>query len=319
MEKSDKNISLSGNLHPIGAFFLIILFVFVGLLVGQFFGFALIVPIIGLDMTAISDFSENMMRDDAYRLPLFILQGATAFTAFVLAPILYLKFIAGISVSVLFNTKRALLIPLLLTIFITISFIAVNAIFIEWNANLEFPDYLKGFEHWARNAEDQAQALTMFLLDFQSPVLFLLAIIVVAILPALGEELVFRGLLQNQLKTLTGNAHIAIWIAAILFSAIHVQFFGFIPRLLLGALFGYLYYWSGSLWMPVIAHFVNNGLTLALVYAGQLSWIEYDMQEVAPLSWTNILPLAFIFVLLIYYFHRHLKTQKVDDNATFLS
>lgn len=315
MEKSDKNISLSGNLHPIGAFFLIILFIFAGLFVGQFIGFALIIPIIGLDMGAISDFSENMVRNDAYRLPLFIVQGATAFTAFVLAPILYLRFIAGITLSALFNIKHKLLIPLTFTVFITISFIAVNAVFIEWNANLQFPEYLQGFEQWARNAEDSAQELTMFLLNFQSPAYFVLAIVVVALLPALGEELVFRGLIQNQLRTLTGNAHLAIWLAAILFSAIHMQFFGFVPRLLLGALFGYLYYWSGSLWMPVVGHFVNNGLTLLLIYAGQREWIEYDMNEVAPLSWTNILPLALIFVILMYYFYRHLNTQPRAENA----
>jgi len=86
----------------------------------------------------------------------------------------------------------------------------------------------------------------------------------------LGEELLFRGVVQRILTEMTRNHHWGIWLSAALFSALHLQFFGFIPRLLLGAIFGYLLVWSGSLWLPILAHFVNNaGAVIALWLSGK--------------------------------------------------
>ena len=90
-------------------------------------------------------------------------------------------------------------------------------------------------------------------------------IILIAIIPALGEELFFRGALQGVMKAWKG-AKLAIWITAIIFSAIHLQFYGFVPRMLLGAFFGYLLFWSENIWLPIIAHFVNNVLAVIFYY-----------------------------------------------------
>src|SRR5690554_5832087 len=98
---------------------------------------------------------------------------------------------------------------------------------------------------------------------------FILALIVIGLIPAVGEELLFRGLVQNQIGAITKNIHVAIWLAAFLFSTFHFQFYGFVPRMFLGVLFGYLYYWSGNLFIAMLAHFINNGLTLILLYMYQ--------------------------------------------------
>ena len=138
------------------------------------------------------------------------------------------------------------------------------------------------------DAEDLLKEVTEYITQFDSTGQFLLGIIVIAVLPAVGEELLFRGCIQNQLFNITRNTHLAIWITAFFFSAIHVQFLGFVPRMLLGALFGYLYFWSGNLLVPMLAHFFNNGLQIFLLYAYQREGFTYNIDELehsVPCGW----------------------------------
>ena len=107
-----------------------------------------------------------------------------------------------------------------------------------------------------------AAALTERFLQADNFGVLLINIALMALLPAMAEELSFRGTLQQIL----GNKHIAIWVTAIIFSAIHMQFYGFIPRMLIGALLGYMFVWTGSLWIPVLMHFTNNGLAVLAFY-----------------------------------------------------
>src|SRR5690606_9694418 len=112
-------------------------------------------------------------------------------------------------------------------------------------------------------------------------------LLMIAIIPAIGEELLFRGGIQNIFYKWFKNPHIAIWAAAILFSAIHVQFYGFIPRMLLWALFGYLLVWGKSIWYPIIGHFINNGsaVVTAFIYQQQGKSIdELDKGDTFPMA-----------------------------------
>ncbi len=119
---------------------------------------------------------------------------------------------------------------------------------------------------WARMMEDSTAETVKSLLAMNTPWEFLANIVVIALLPAIGEELVFRGVLQGQLMRLNKNPHAAIWLTGILFSAVHFQFEGFLPRMLLGVALGYLYFWTKNLWVPIIAHFFNNGAQVAAMY-----------------------------------------------------
>ena len=135
---------------------------------------------------------------------------------------------------------------------------ALNFI-VEWNKNISFPESMAGIESMMRNAENAALAVNDKILDRNN---ILLSILLVGCLTGLSEEVFFRGGLQKILLSRPMNAHIAIWLTAFIFSLMHFQFFGFVPRVLIGAFFGYLAWWSGSLWTAAIAHAINNSTVI---------------------------------------------------------
>ena len=105
-------------------------------------------------------------------------------------------------------------------------------------------------------------------------------VFMVALIPALGEELLFRGVVQKIFTGWAKNIHIGVWMSALLFSAMHMQFYGFVPRLLLGAMLGYLFVWSGSLWLSILAHFVNNAAAVIFTYLYQQNLSSIDVDAV---------------------------------------
>ena len=141
----------------------------------------------------------------------------------------------------------------------------------DLNSRVELPKSLEFIEQILKSQEEAAAALTERFLQADNIGGLLINIGLMALLPALSEELSFRGTLQQIIykdqsgKVQSTKVHLAIWITAFIFSAIHMQFYGFVPRMLLGAMFGYVFVWSGSLWVPITMHFVNNGLAV-LVY-----------------------------------------------------
>lgn len=136
---------------------------------------------------------------------------------------------------------------------------AMNCI-IEWNASISLPASLEGLGEWMRQMEDSAQKTVGLMVDGRSVMSLVMLVLVVGVFAGFSEELFFRGTVQRLMITSNVNPHVAIWVTAILFSAVHFQFFGFVPRLLLGALFGYLAYWGGTVWIAVVAHVFNNTL-----------------------------------------------------------
>ncbi len=136
----------------------------------------------------------------------------------------------------------------------------------EWNANMTLPEGLKGVENWMRRQEDASNDLIRNIVMVDSIGLLFINIIVLAVFPAIAEEYYFRGSVMHILHRIVKNQHLAIWITAIIFSAIHVQFFGFFPRVLLGAFFGYMLIWTNNIWVPIVGHFVNNATVTILAY-----------------------------------------------------
>jgi membrane protease YdiL (CAAX protease family) len=102
---------------------------------------------------------------------------------------------------------------------------------------------------------------------------------VIAILPAIGEELAFRGVLQRIFFGWSRNRHVAIMVTAAIFSLMHFQFYGFVPRFLMGVAMGYMLDWSGSIWVPVLAHFFNNGTSVLLSFLKERNALGFDPDQ----------------------------------------
>lgn len=170
---------------------------------------------------------------------------------------------------------------ILATILCLFASLPVINFLVDWNQSLVFPDFLNHIENWMRNAEQNAERLTKAFLEMENATDWIVNILIMALIPALGEELVFRGVLQQELtKKFKGNYHFGIWLSAAIFSAIHIQFFGFFPRMFLGAVFGYFLVYSGSLWIPILAHFINNALAVTISYYAGKSKIAEDVEHI---------------------------------------
>jgi len=279
------------------------------LVIGPLLGFFIAMPFYDGTFFDLAEKISNPTLYPEIKLPILIMQGSATLIGLILIPGLYLKAMESQNPISWISSKSISLVMIIVTAFIVLAFMATNSVFIEWNANFIFPEFLKEFGVWAREREDLAEKLTKFFVTFDSTGDFLIGIVVIALLPAIGEELVFRGMLQPELFRATGNHHTAIWISAIIFSAFHMQFFGFLPRLLLGGLFGYLYVWSGNLFMPMLAHFVNNGFSVLMMYLYQKGTIAIDMEstEAAPLP--VVAGFTVVFIALLVYFKKFYQTQ----------
>ncbi|MDR0394884.1 MAG: CPBP family intramembrane metalloprotease [Tannerella sp.] len=150
------------------------------------------------------------------------------------------------------------------------------------NQNIHLPEFMSSLEKWMYETEKNLTQITDGLLSEKGILTFTINIFMLAVMAGLTEEILFRGALLSIIRKKTTNPHIAIWIVAIIFSAIHFQFYGFIPRILLGAFLGYLLYWSNSIWVPIFAHFVNNAMAVTGSYIGFSSVSENSMTSEIP-------------------------------------
>lgn len=188
---------------------------------------------------------------------------------------------------------------------------AMNQI-IEWNANMQFPDFMQGIAEQMQAWEDSAADLTDSLLSDTSVPGLILSILIIGCLTGFAEESFFRGGIQRILIRMKIGPHAAIWIAAIIFSAMHFQFFGFIPRMLLGALFGYMYYWTGSLWVSAFAHALNNSMAVITAWIDNNGYMSCDLDSigVATGSFPYMALISLIVTALLLINHKRLFLKK---------
>lgn len=197
------------------------------------------------------------------------------------------------------NAKSALLVIIIMVLAIP----GINLLG-ELNHAIRFPDFLSSLETHLIDLEDKAEELTNKILLVNTVPELLLNIVLIAVIPAVGEELFFRGIIQKLLGEKL-KVHAAVWITAFIFSTIHFQFFGFIPRLLLGALMGYLLVWTNNLWMPILAHFMNNAMAVVFFYLKSTGKTSLDLEHIGSAETYIVGILSIIIVAILIYLFRH--------------
>ncbi len=198
---------------------------------------------------------------------------------FILPSIFFSYLVSNSSFTYLSLDKTPRLISILVGGLIIYTILPFNNYLDELNRQLSLPDFLSGLEVWMKEKENQARELTELFLNTRSLIGLFANIIIVAVLPAIGEELLFRGLLLKLFSNLFRNIHVGVILSAIIFSAIHLQFYGFLPRLVLGMVLGYLFVFTGNLWVPIFVHFLNNASSAIVYYLHYNDYINIPMED----------------------------------------
>lgn len=299
------------NLHPGIRLLIIFTVVFIGLFFSQVFsGIILFLSTssdVAVNMYCIENININMLK---------LIQSINTIFSF-LIPAYIIAFISHpdpshhLRISKNIRTRDTIM-----TIFLMISAIAFINLLAQWNSSLSLPESMESVEKIMNNMEESAQRLQKRILDVNNIGGLFVNLFVIALIPAISEEVLFRGIIQRTLRNWTQNIHVAIIITGFLFSFVHFQFYGFIPRMFLGVIFGYLLYWTGNLWVPILAHFVNNAIaTIWYYFYFRNEKSVPDPDEFGTSGDSVFLYIStVIFIAIVYlYFYRRGKIRKASQ------
>jgi uncharacterized protein len=310
MTQFDKN-RVQSDLPFISKFMILIGLTIVFMAIGGIIGLAFFSYMTGMPLAQVADFQKHLHDYPNMYDAIMVLQTFSTPIPFIGAAFFFWILIEKQKIQDLSLRETSL--PMLLLVgILVIGFMPFDAIFIELNQKLVLPESMKNIQEWMKKSEDSVAEMTKFLTDFKNPSQLIAALVVVAILAGISEELMFRGVLQNIALRAFGNPHVAIWFAAFWFSFIHFQFFGFLPRMLLGALFGYLYFWTKNMWIPIFAHITNNGFTLLMVYLYKNKSVNVDIESTESVPLTTALgSLILTVVILRFFYQKYAQSDKI--------
>ena len=272
-----ENISTWGKiLLLLGLILLFTLFsAFLGLLIGKFY--------LGVDMAMLGNYISDPRTPEAVNF-IKVFQLINQIGAFIL-PVLFFSYLVSNEPASFLKLDRK---PR--TLYLSISFLLIFMVlpFINYlesiNQDLSLPDMLAGVENWIREKEEAAARLTEIIIRTNSLGGFLVNLVIVALLPAVGEELLFRGTILRLTNDVVKNLHWAVIISAALFSAFHLQFYGFLPRFALGLILGYIFMITNNLWIPIFIHFVNNAAAITVYNLHYNGYIKTKMEDFGALD-----------------------------------
>ncbi|GAB4395650.1 MAG: hypothetical protein OHK0053_05310 [Microscillaceae bacterium] len=263
----------------------------------------------GLPLAEVPALMQHPPRNASQRSMHLWFQAISAFGGFLLTSWLFIRWVERPAGPVLNPSGWPSALDFAVVSLLFIGVMPLSSVLIAWNADLDFPAFLAGFEQWAREKEQTLGEFTRFLIRFEGLGELALGLLVIAFLPGLGEELLFRGVLQRNLGLWMG-AGLAVWLAAAIFSAIHLQFFGFVPRVFLGVLLGYVYLWRGHLSLAVWGHTLNNGFTLLMAYCHQKGYVSYNILQIKAMPWPWVLASALITAGCLFYLRSSARVLK---------
>lgn len=285
--------------HPIPGG-MVLFFLLGSIVLSILLSFLVLLPLSWIKGIPMSDLASNLTLDSSVsdrnfsRLLIFINHLFT----FIIPSILVAFFIYKNEWYKALGLKkiRRALNPLLGGVFIVLS-IPASILLYLLNQKIPLPEFLQ-------NLETGTNELIQAILIADSNIEIVINVLIIAVLPAIGEELCFRGMIQRQLGSIFSNHHIAILISAIIFSAFHMQFQGFLPRFFLGGLLGYLFYWTGNIWVPIFGHFAHNAFQVLGVYFSGENIRELDISVIELPATPQLVIFIALAILVGYYIYQ---------------
>ena len=269
--------------------FILLALIIIGLILGTVIGLAYVF------ITKSNPQDLNSLR---------FMQISSQLFTFVFPPIAYAFLVKEIPVNAL-GLKNAKILWFLIGTAMIFVIMPLNSILAEWNAGLKLPESLSALEQMIKDMQESASAMIEKFVSVDTIGGLILNLFMIAGLAALGEELLFRSIIQTSLIKICKNAHVGILIASAIFSFIHLEFYGFVPRLILGMLLGYMFYFSGSIWIPLLMHFLNNGTVVLIYFLNNKGITNIDVdtfgQTSIPILIVSIVVMIVLFLFSIKY------------------
>ena len=288
------NFPIIKKTNKLERIFILAALLILGLIIGSVIG--VIYPLVtGQDVMSL-----NSLR---------FMQISSQIFTFVLPPILYAMLINE-------NPKESLGIKNVSYHWFIIGFVMMyailplNNVFAEWNAGLKLPESMSRIEELIKEMYESSAVVLEKLVNVNTFGGFVINLIMIAGLAALGEELLFRSIIQTSLIKTCKNAHVGIIIASAIFSFIHFDFYAFIPRLVLGMLLGYMFYYSRSIWVSMFMHFVNNATAVVIYYLNNIGVTNVDVETFGQ---TQLLPLLISIALMATLFWLAIKRMRNEE------
>lgn len=269
--------------------FILLALIIIGLILGTVIGLAYVF------ITKSNPQDLNSLR---------FMQISSQLFTFVFPPIAYAFLVKEKPVNAL-GLKNAKILWFLIGTAMIFAIMPLNSILAEWNAGLKLPESLSALEQMIKDMQESASAMIEKFVSVDTIGGLMLNLFMIAGLAALGEELLFRSIIQTSLIKICKNAHVGILIASAIFSFIHLEFYGFVPRLILGMLLGYMFYFSGSIWIPMLMHFLNNGTVVLIYFLNNKGITNIDVdtfgQTSIPVLIVSIVVMIALFLFSIKY------------------
>lgn len=300
---------------PVLQLVMLVSIVFVSLLVTAILGILIGIPFFGTGI--LENLTQGVDYSDESMIPLLkYLQIVNQVGVFIIPPLLF-AFMMNWNITGYLRLERK---PLNVSWLAGGLMVILALPFLHWladiNGAIRLPEFMSGIEEWMRESERKADEMTEMFINVNTYSAFLVNLLMIAILPAVGEELLFRGVILRFLKDWTGKIHLAVFLSAFIFSSLHFQFYGFLPRFLLGVLLGYMFVWSGSLWVPILVHFINNAAAVLVIFIANRAGRTAELEEIGATSNVfYIIASALMIALLtwtIYYAEKKRKHPELN-------
>jgi len=238
--------------------------------------------------------------------------------AIFLVPTVFFAFLDGRNIGKYLKINaRPELRTIVFSVLAIIAVIPIINFIADLNQQMVLPAFLKDVETWMRESEDAATKMETIFLNTSTISGLLVNVFMMALIPAIGEEFLFRGVLQKLFHQWSKNIHVAVILSAFIFSAIHMQFYGFVPRFFLGIFLGYSFVWSGTLWVPIAIHFINNFIAVLFSYLSAQGVVGNFEDTIG--TGDSALPAVIIstvlstgFIYLIYHFAKKNKPVNAE-------